>query len=852
MKKFYILRTVLFSVCLLFPYISNAQWSGTGFSIGGRYMVTNNHVVEGASKVSIGGTKDGLSFEYAAEVIAKDSANDLAILRIVDSKFEGFGNIPYLPKTQLAEIGEDVFALGYPLVQTMGSDIKLSTGIISSQSGYQNDVTLYQISAPIQPGNSGGPLFDYNGNLIGVICAKHKGAENVNYAIKASYLMSLINSVNLRLESPIHNIISTLSLPEKVKKIRDFVFIVKCYSQSQQHVEPSQSNVNEACKMYYTTSDSTPVKILSTSFDANIVSNICKEGKGVVVFSAPITRIGVSAFGDCNNLTGIAIPNSVKEIGENAFRNCESLTRVIIGENLAYIGDNAFYGCSEIKRVDISDLSSWCKISFKGSPFTYGKAKLYINNEEARTLIIPNDITEIKEKTFGGISNLVNVIIGDHVHTIGDRAFWFCENLKDVVIGEGVTSIGNEVFFECSSLASIRLGQNIVFIGEGTFYECVNLASVTIPNKVKSIERTLFYGCERLASITIPNSVTSIGEMAFYSCKNLANITLPNSITSIGKNAFCFCESLTSVTIPTSVTSIDKSTFAYCSNIKSFYGKFASDDHCCLIINGVLTQFAIGSGVDKYTIPNSVKTIGATAFGNCHCLSNITIPNSVVAIERKAFACCSLRSISIPDSVTSIGREAFSHCWNLSSVMVGAGVSSIGSSVFLGCERLAAFYGKFASKDNNCLIVDGKLICFAIGSGVDEYTIPQGVISVNGGAFRGCASLKKISIPNSVTYIGAEAFKDCLSLKNIFIPSSVKKIAYSAFYGCTSLKMAVFKSTEPPSIGWSIFNYQVGDSMVNQGYIGCDIYVPQKSISAYKSAPNWSDYADYIVGYDFE
>nr|WP_277266111.1 trypsin-like peptidase domain-containing protein [Prevotella corporis] len=79
---------------------------------------------------------------------------------------------------------EDIFVLGYPLVQTMGEDVKLTTDVISSKTGFQGDVSQYQISAAIQPRNSGGPLFDSRGNLIGIVPAKHKGTENVGYAIK--------------------------------------------------------------------------------------------------------------------------------------------------------------------------------------------------------------------------------------------------------------------------------------------------------------------------------------------------------------------------------------------------------------------------------------------------------------------------------------------------------------------------------------------------------------------------------------------------------------------------------------------------------------------------------------------
>ena len=152
----------------------------------------------------------------------------LAIIKIDDRGFVGFGNIPYSIKTTLADVGEDIFVLGYPMTTTMGEEIKLTTGVISSRTGFQGDVALYQISAPIQPGNSGGPLFDNYGNIIGIVNAKHNGAENVGYAIKASYLKNLLESTVSGNILPNNNIIKSQTLPTKVKSVKNFVYLIKC------------------------------------------------------------------------------------------------------------------------------------------------------------------------------------------------------------------------------------------------------------------------------------------------------------------------------------------------------------------------------------------------------------------------------------------------------------------------------------------------------------------------------------------------------------------------------------------------------------------------------------------------
>lgn len=208
------------------------QWSGSGFALTNGYIATNYHVIDEAKTIYVQGIKGDFSIKYKAEVIASDKFNDLALLKITDSRFTGFGSIPYCVSTATAAVGEEIFVLGYPLTTTMGDEIKLTTGVISSKTGFQGDVSLYQISAPIQPGNSGGPLFDSKGNIIGIVNAKHSGAENVGYAIKASYLRNLIESVTTTNILPNSNSVSSLPLTGKVSAERNFVFMISCSNQA--------------------------------------------------------------------------------------------------------------------------------------------------------------------------------------------------------------------------------------------------------------------------------------------------------------------------------------------------------------------------------------------------------------------------------------------------------------------------------------------------------------------------------------------------------------------------------------------------------------------------------------------
>ena len=213
-----------------YEQVQKAEWSGTAFAIADGFVATNYHVIQGAKTIFIKDVNGDKEVRYKGFVVASDKQHDLAVLRIVDKDFKGFEEIPYCIGKTVPEVGDEVFVLGYPMTNTMGEDVKLTNGIISSASGYKGDESMYQISVPLQPGNSGGPLFDNDGNVIGIVCAKHTNAENANYAIKVSYLYSLINSSGLGIKMADSNKVKGNSLSQKVKQVKPFVYLIECRS----------------------------------------------------------------------------------------------------------------------------------------------------------------------------------------------------------------------------------------------------------------------------------------------------------------------------------------------------------------------------------------------------------------------------------------------------------------------------------------------------------------------------------------------------------------------------------------------------------------------------------------------
>ena len=213
--------------------IPKNKWAGNGSGIilsSSGHIVTNNHVIEDADNIEIEVKLNGEIQKFNAEVVQKDLRNDLAILKIVDVDFDGFGAINYNFKTRSSDVGTKIYTFGYPkALSGMGKEIKVTEGIISSKSGIMGDITTYQITAPIQGGNSGGPLFDDKGNLVGINSSKFNSneTENVNYSIKSSYVLNLIDVLPKSIDLPSSTKLQSLPLTEQIKEISKYVVLVK-------------------------------------------------------------------------------------------------------------------------------------------------------------------------------------------------------------------------------------------------------------------------------------------------------------------------------------------------------------------------------------------------------------------------------------------------------------------------------------------------------------------------------------------------------------------------------------------------------------------------------------------------
>ncbi|MBR1834098.1 MAG: trypsin-like peptidase domain-containing protein [Bacteroidales bacterium] len=205
-------------------FVVNA--SGSGFAVGGNGIIaTCYHVVENARRIRVRGINGDFDTPLYADVIATDRGNDLAILKVSDPDFSQIQDIPYSIISMVADVGESAIVLGYPLRAVMGDEIKLTNGLVSARSGYLGDTSKYQISAVVQSGNSGCPVFNRDGNVIGVVNARLM-VEGAAYAIKGKYLNELLKRTGV---SPVQNVHKEKdrSITEIVKDVKSFVYIIE-------------------------------------------------------------------------------------------------------------------------------------------------------------------------------------------------------------------------------------------------------------------------------------------------------------------------------------------------------------------------------------------------------------------------------------------------------------------------------------------------------------------------------------------------------------------------------------------------------------------------------------------------
>ena len=345
----------------------------------------------------------------------------------------------------------------------------------------------------------------------------------------------------------------------------------------------------------------------------------------VIPSDGSVTRIGDNSFYYCEQLHSISIPDSVTSIGEWAFFYCTELTSITIPDSVTSIGNCAFQNCSGLTSVTIGNGVTSIGYSAFASTAWY-------NNQ-------PNGLVYAGKVAY------------EYKGTMPDNT--------TITLKEGTLGIAGCAFDHCKGLTSITIPDSVTSIGEGAFAYCTELVNITVADGntkyhsagnclIETESKTLIAGCKN-SIIPADGSVISIGWYAFSGCTSLTNIAIPDRVISIGWYAFLGCTSLTSITIPDSVTSIGEGAFAYCTE---------------------LVNITVADGNTKYHSAGNclIETESKTLIAGC---KNSIIPadGSVMSIGSFAFSgYTELTSVTIPDSVTSIGESAFYFCYRLTNI----------------------------------------------------------------------------------------------------------------------------------------------------------------------------------------
>ncbi len=196
-------------------------FTGSGFALNrDGFVLTSFHVVEDAKSVFISNEKFD---QLKMKVVYTNPQLDMALLKVDDDKFKGFEEVPYSLRKAVADPGEKVYTLGFPR-----EEMVFGEGSVSSYTGYEGDTAAYQISIPVNPGNSGGPLFDNQGNLIGIISGRNASAEGASFAVKSKWLADdILEHTEEKISFPAKKNLKGLDRASQVRKSKDFIFMVK-------------------------------------------------------------------------------------------------------------------------------------------------------------------------------------------------------------------------------------------------------------------------------------------------------------------------------------------------------------------------------------------------------------------------------------------------------------------------------------------------------------------------------------------------------------------------------------------------------------------------------------------------
>lgn len=552
-------------------------------------------------------------------------------------------------------------------------------------------------------------------------------------------------------------------------------------------------------------------------------------------------------------LTRVTVPESVRSIWGHPW-HFPNLKEIQLPNTPIAISDGVFE-----ETAYYNTASNW-----ENGVLYIGKHLIKARDSVAGAYQIKQGTLTVAEEAFRNCVSLTEITVPSSVLLLGRYAFNNCKALYKAEL-QSTADIPMDCFYECAALTSINIPNGVTNIGERAFYNCTSLNKVTLPDSVTDIESDTFYGCSSLEEVVFSANLTHIGTWAFYNCTALKRVVLPSGVTFIGYNAFYNCSSLENIVIPDSVTYIGDKAFyntAFYNDETNWENDVLYIGRCLIKANlwwsDLPKQYSVKAGtrviadeafegncMESVLLPNSVFTIGHSAFKDCRYLKAIEIPDSVNDIRSCVFenctalksialpnglteipygmfrSCAALESVNIPNSTTIIANDAFANCTALKNIVIPDSVTTIGETyssggAFRGCTSLTTI-----QLSNNATMIGDR--AFFGCTALKHITIPDSVTDIGQSTFENCAALESVTIGHQVSRIDFNTFKDCASLTDIRIPNNVTYIGGSAFLDCTSLK-----------------NIEIPDSVT---YIGEKAFF---NTAYYNTESNWENSALYI------